>query len=380
MDHAHDAVQDGGDHDGYVADGAHDDGRPDLADSPPLAAAPVPVIPATVSGRLREAREALGMTTADIAARTRITLRHVNALDRGDLASLPGRPYVMGFVRSYARVVGLDEAAMAALARKEMETTAAPPPPRTVHQFDVDDPAKTPSRTVTWIAIGLVVAVLGAGAVFWRSYLAPDAALPSLVSPALVSNDPSPVPSAPAAAAAPPAAQPAGPVVFTAREDGIWVKFYDGHGTQLLQKQLALNESYTVPADAIEPRLWTGRPDALAITIGGQAVPALSDHRGIMRDVPVTAQALLARTQPASQPAAQFPGQPPVPGVASGPASGPASGTGAPGHNLPGSRLLRHRPRIHADAAASDGAASAAPAAAAPPAAPSPAASAPAAQ
>ena len=368
MDHAHDAVQDDGDHDSYLANGAHDDGRPDPGPGPSLVSAPIamaPAIPATVSARLRQAREALGMSTADIAARTRITLRHVTALDQGDLASLPGRPYVMGFVRSYARVVGLDEATMAALARKEMETTAAPPSPRTVHQFDVDDPAKTPSRVVTWIAIGLFVAVLGAGAVFWRSYLAPDAALPSLVS-----SDPPPLPSAPPApapVAALPVAQRSGPVVFTAREDGIWVKFYDGHGKQLMQKQLALNESYTVPADAVEPRLWTGRPDALAITIGGQAVPALSDHRGIMRDVPVNAQALLARAQPAAQPAAQLAGQPVV-----------MPGTGAPVHVVPGSRLQRHRSRVPADAAAPDAAAAAA--AAPVPAPDAPSASAPATQ
>jgi hypothetical protein len=71
-----------------------------------------------------------------------------------------------------------------------------------------------------------------------------------------------------------------------------------------MQKQLARGESYTVPADAFEPRLWTGRPDALTVTIGGQAVPALSDHRGIVRDVPVTAQALLARATPAAAPLA----------------------------------------------------------------------------
>jgi hypothetical protein len=169
-----------------------------------------------------------------------------------------------------------------------------------VHQFDVDDPAKTPSRLVTWAALALVVAVLAAGIVFWNSYYSPGASLPSLIA-----SDPGPAPrqsappsaSAPAGVAAAPVA--AGPVAFTAREDKIWVKFYDGHGVQLLQKQLALGESYTVPADAFEPKVWTGRPDALTITIGGQPVAPLSDKRTIMRDVPVTAQALLARGHPA---------------------------------------------------------------------------------
>jgi cytoskeleton protein RodZ len=95
-------------------------------------------------------------------------------------------------------------------------------------------------------------------------------------------------------------------VVFTALEDGVWVKFYDGTGAQLMQKQMARGERYTVPAEANGPQVWTGRPDALAITVGGRPVPKLAESEGIIRDVPVTAQALLARGQaaPAAAPAA----------------------------------------------------------------------------
>lgn len=305
-----------------------------------------PVVPSTASARLREAREALGLTIADIARLTRITQRHVESLDRGELAGLPGRPYVIGFVRSYARAVGLDGDSLVAQVRREMEFAETAPQPRTVHQFDVDDPAKTPSRLVTWLALALVLCILGAGALFWRHYLVPDAGLPALV-PAEQNASPAPRPAAPTPAPAPlPAAN--GPVVFTAREAGIWVKFYDGHGQQLMQKELALNESYTVPADAFEPKLWTGRPDALVITIGGQPVPPLADHRGVMRDVPVTAAALLARAAP------------PAPGLAA--TATPPAPAATP--------IARHRPRRAAPAEVGNP-----PAAAAPSDAPAPAAS-----
>lgn len=246
----------------------------------------------TASARLRAAREAAGMSTAQIAARTRITQRHVEALDRGDLGALPGKPYVLGFVRAYARAVGLDETELARMARSEVEAAAPRPEPRVVHQFDVDDPAKTPSRALTWFAVIAVMALVLAGTLVWRSYYLPDAALPGLALP-----DPAPAPAAapPPKPAPQPAAQPNGPVVFTAEDDAIWVKFYDASGKQLLQKQLARGESYTVPADAVGPKLWTGRPDALAITIGGQLVPHIAERRMIVRDVPVTAAALLAR-------------------------------------------------------------------------------------
>jgi hypothetical protein len=90
-------------------------------------------------------------------------------------------------------------------------------------------------------------------------------------------------------------AAPPDQVVFTALEEGIWVKFYERGGAQLMQKQMSLGESYTVPAGAEGPLLWTGRPDALKITVGGKSVPKLSETDRVMKDVPVTAEALLVR-------------------------------------------------------------------------------------
>ena len=87
-------------------------------------------------------------------------------------------------------------------------------------------------------------------------------------------------------------------MVFTALVPNLWVKFYDGNGTQLLQKQLAQGESYTVPAEVPQVLLWTGRPEALAITISGQPVAKLSEVQRTMKDVPVTAAALLGRGLP----------------------------------------------------------------------------------
>jgi hypothetical protein len=91
-------------------------------------------------------------------------------------------------------------------------------------------------------------------------------------------------------------------VLFTATADGIWVKFYDANGTQLMQKQMVQGESYTVPAEANGPKIWTGRPEALAITIGGHAVPKLADVQKTMKDVPVSAAALLSRVTPVATP------------------------------------------------------------------------------
>ena len=251
---------------------------------------------ASVSVRLKAAREALGLSTSDIAKRTRITLRHVEALEAGNYAALPGRPYALGFARSYARDVGLDGTVIADAVRAELEGSSPRQEPRVLHQFEVGDPAKTPSRLVGWLALLLVCAILAIGGVFWRSYYAPAIALPSLAS--VVEPRPQDLTRAQARITSPaPAPVATGAVIFTALEEGIWVKFYDGQGKQLLQKQLAKGESYTVPADAAAPKVWTGRPDALAITIGGQAIPRLAEAEKVMKDVPVDAASLRARGQ-----------------------------------------------------------------------------------
>ena len=124
------------------------------------------------------------------------------------------------------------------------------------------------------------------GFTFYRSFFAPAGELPPLTNPA-------PAKAAPKSPATAP--QSATPVTFTALENGIWVKFYDAGGQQLMQRQMAKGESYTVPQGADSPQLWTGRPDALAITIGGREGPKLAESQSIVKDVPVTAAALLAR-------------------------------------------------------------------------------------
>ena len=64
--------------------------------------------------RLRLAREAAGLSLADVATRTRITQRHLSAIEKSDFSELPGRTYVTGFARAYARAVDLPEAEVGA--------------------------------------------------------------------------------------------------------------------------------------------------------------------------------------------------------------------------------------------------------------------------
>lgn len=58
--------------------------------------------------KLREARERKGMSLSQIANATKISSRVLDALERNDIAHLPGGIFTRSFVRAYAVAVGLD--------------------------------------------------------------------------------------------------------------------------------------------------------------------------------------------------------------------------------------------------------------------------------
>lgn len=243
-----------------------------------------------VGDRLRRAREAAGLTLEDVASETRISHRHLADIETGDWDSLPGRTYAIGFARNFARMVKLDQDEIAAQVRAELDARK-PEASFGAAKFEPGDPARVPSSALAWLSVlGIVLLVAGLF-FFFRPYFSPAAELPPLVRDETETAGPE-IASGPAALA--PDQQ--GAVTFTALEEGVWVKFYDENGAQLMQKQMEAGESYTVPADAAGPQVWTGRPDAFAIAIGGREVPRLSEEQKVMRDVPVTAEALLARS------------------------------------------------------------------------------------
>lgn len=56
---------------------------------------------------LAAARQVRGMSQGDVAAQLRLQLRQVRAIEADDLDALPEGPFVRGFVRNYARLVGI---------------------------------------------------------------------------------------------------------------------------------------------------------------------------------------------------------------------------------------------------------------------------------
>lgn len=247
--------------------------------------------------QLARARTMAGKSLADISRLTRISERQLAAIEAGDFAALPSRAYAVGFARTYAKTVGLDSNAIIALVSEELAGLDPDHARRTVPAFEPGDPARLPGRRVAWFAAAGLALVLIVGFLVWPSLYSPGGSLPSIL--------PSAAPSVMPAAVAPAPLPASGPVVFTATRDKVWVRFADGNGQQLLQKELALGESWTVPDAAGAVTLTTARPDGLAVTVGGRPVPPLAATEQLVRDVPVTAAALLARgAQPVATAAA----------------------------------------------------------------------------
>ncbi|HEY9900125.1 MAG TPA: helix-turn-helix domain-containing protein [Pantanalinema sp.] len=62
----------------------------------------------SVSQTLRQTREAKGITLEEVAQRTYIKLPYLVALEEGDIAKLPAPVYIHGYIRQYAKLLGLN--------------------------------------------------------------------------------------------------------------------------------------------------------------------------------------------------------------------------------------------------------------------------------
>jgi cytoskeletal protein RodZ len=258
----------------------------------------------SVGERLRAAREAQGLTLDEIAASTRIPRRHLQTIEEGRYDGLPAPTYSAGFIKSWARRLGLNGQVLADEFRAEMggiavERTQSLP-------YEPADPRRTPPVGLAMLAL-LVGVVLLLGYLYWRgtteqpsriAATATDQAAPKPVAPAAA------VPAAPVAAPAVTAPQPNGPVVIGASQD-VWIKVSD-QGKTLFMNVMHPGDHFQLPADAVAPLMTTGRPGNTTIMVGQTPIPPVGDPDHIAKDVSLKPADLLARVS-APPPAAQPP-------------------------------------------------------------------------
>jgi len=271
----------------------------------PLQASPVPppAAPLSTGAALRERREQQGLDLTEVARRTRVPLRHLQAIEAGEYASLPSITYAVGFARAYARAVGGNEVSVAAEVRREVERLGRTRPE--YEPYVTADPARVPSRGLAAVAAGLAVAVAVLALLYFTTDLfrAPpggaagsEAVVASTTPPGQPAATPAPAPAAPAP-------RPAGQVRLTANDE-VWVRVYDAADKTLKLGTMQAGETYDVPVEANAPMLNVGRPDKLAVTVDGRAVPPLGTGERPVR-VAIGATALADRlVTPAATPPA----------------------------------------------------------------------------
>ncbi len=241
-----------------------------------------------VGEQLQAAREERGLALGEVAAQTRIPIRHLEALERSDFGALPGSTYSIGFAKSYARFVGLDAGALANELRAELSQAGHAGFVPQTPEFEPADPAHVPPRWLAWTAGALFLFGL-VGYLAWRSFaFGPETLVAEETAPKKATTTP-----AKTAANTPPPASD-GAVVITAT-DTVWIRIYGADNKRIFESEMKAGDRYTVPADANGPMIVTGRPQALSVTVGGQAIAPLGEPDRTISDVGVSAAALLAR-------------------------------------------------------------------------------------
>src|SRR6478672_5055441 len=68
-----------------------------------------------------------GMSLEQIANATKISVRSLEAIERGDFRKLPGGIYNTSYIKQYARAIDYDETAILKVYHREMDTEEAKP-------------------------------------------------------------------------------------------------------------------------------------------------------------------------------------------------------------------------------------------------------------
>jgi len=138
--------------------------------------------------RLRE------VSLESIASATKISVRHLEALERGDYQRLPAPVFTRGFIRAYAGFLGLDPDEMVTAYLSEIGVS-----PRVSDAGPAHRTARAPStRLLVLAAVAAAVAVLVAAGVWRRARRPhPPVAHPALLPPVSLSPHIRQVPAPP---------------------------------------------------------------------------------------------------------------------------------------------------------------------------------------
>lgn len=127
----------------------------------------------TLGEKLRQAREERGITLSDVAEHTRISPIYLESIDNDDYSKLPGGIFNRGFVKSYAKYVGLNEQeALLDYSRQQSELEAPQEAEARNYRPEVlTDDRNASSMLPTLITAAIILAVMTGGILLLLNYL-----------------------------------------------------------------------------------------------------------------------------------------------------------------------------------------------------------------
>jgi cytoskeleton protein RodZ len=252
--------------------------------------------------RLRREREMRGITLAEISESTKIARRHLESLEKEDFDSLPGGIFNKGFVRAYARFLGIDEDQAVA---DYCAASAEPPPPEGQFPLEVHEPDRklNPRRSSLPLVLALLALVVVLVILWVRNKNRPIESTENIVPPASAGTA-SPGESSAVAAANPsnppdPSAAQSSPVVTPSPErtflvvirakENSWVSLTaDGKKWEGI---LQADQQRVVRAEK-QIVLTTGNAGGLDVSYNGKALGAIGNESEV-RTLTFTAAGLV---------------------------------------------------------------------------------------
>ncbi|KEY87297.1 DUF4115 domain-containing protein [Pseudomonas sp. P1B16] len=115
---------------------------------------------------LRQAREKRDWSQAEVARKLNLTVSSLNHVETGAFDKLPGHTFARGYIRAYAKLMDLDQAALVEAFDQYTGTHAKG---SEVHSLGrIEEPVRLSHNILRGVSLLLLVAVVGGGFVWWQ--------------------------------------------------------------------------------------------------------------------------------------------------------------------------------------------------------------------
>lgn len=115
---------------------------------------------------LRQARESNGWSLAEVALKLNLTVTSLSNLEAGAFDKLPGHTFARGYIRAYAKLLGMDQTV---LVQQFDQSTGTDSQGSNVHALGrIEEPVRVSHTILRIVSLLLLVAVIGGGFVWWQ--------------------------------------------------------------------------------------------------------------------------------------------------------------------------------------------------------------------